>query len=154
MSLEMMCMEKLFAFAYLWAWDLDDEQVYRDILDNMFMNSPENELLLELEGLVSSYKESFFRIKRYFDYENASFDKNLFGKYLFEGLEKVYVSNKISIKEFSKRAYEIWNILPRDIVEEEPFFTLSYADDPLSWGDEKQTRDLYEKAFSFYKDIY
>ena len=74
MSLEMMCMEKLFAFAYLWAWDLDDEQVYRDILDNMFMNSPENELLLELEGLVSSYKESFFRIKRYFDYENASFD--------------------------------------------------------------------------------
>ena len=145
-------MERLYAYAYLWAWDLDREQVYRDMLDNMFMNSPENELLLELEGLVSSYKESFFRIKRYFDYENVNFDKGIFGKFLFEGLENVYVSNEIPIKEFAKRTYEIWKMLPRDIVDEEPFIILSYADEPLSWGDEVQTRNLYEKAFSFYKD--
>ena len=86
----MMSVEKLFAYAYLWAWNLDKEQVYRDVLDEMFMNSPENELLLELEGLVANFKESFFRIKRYFEFESEGFDKEIFGKCLFEGLEKVY----------------------------------------------------------------
>lgn len=145
-------MERLFAYAYLWAWDLDSDQAYRDLLDDMFINLPENELLIELEGVVSNSKESFFRIKRYFDHENASFDKILFGKTLFERLEKAYVSNEIPIKEFAKRAYGMWNMLPRDVVEEEPFFILSYADDSLSWGDEKQARNLYEKAFSYYAE--
>lgn len=36
-------------------------------------------------------------------------------------------------------------------VKGEPFHTLSYADDPLSWNDEKQTRKLYEELFEFYK---
>ena len=33
---------------------------------------------------------------------------------------------------------------------EEPFFALCYADDCLSYGDEKQCRDLYEAALSYY----
>lgn len=35
--------------------------------------------------------------------------------------------------------------------EEQPFWTLSYADDPLSWGDEEQSKALYEEAFDFYR---
>lgn len=31
-----------------------------------------------------------------------------------------------------------------------PFYILSYADDPLSWGDEKQARELYENAIGYY----
>ncbi len=32
------------------------------------------------------------------------------------------------------------------------FWTLSYADDPLSWGDEKQTSYTYERMLSYYRD--
>lgn len=34
---------------------------------------------------------------------------------------------------------------------EEPFHILSYADDCLSYGDEKQCRELYESMFAFYE---
>lgn len=33
----------------------------------------------------------------------------------------------------------------------EPFHTLSYDDNPLSWGDEEQTRKIYEDFFDFHK---
>lgn len=34
----------------------------------------------------------------------------------------------------------------------DPFFTMCYADDPLSWGDKDQTRELYEQMFRFYDE--
>lgn len=150
-DLEKLCMETLFACAYLWAWGLADKKDYLEILDELFAESPENACLLELEGLAADYRESFFRIKQYFDYETGSFDTERFGRSLFAGLEKAYFSGKWSMAEFAKRVYEIWSLLPGDIMHEEPFFSLMYADDPLSWGDEEETRRLYEEAFSYYK---
>lgn len=41
-------------------------------------------------------------------------------------------------------------LLPQETGQKEPFKALCYADDCLSWGDEKQTRELYEKAFQYY----
>jgi hypothetical protein len=35
----------------------------------------------------------------------------------------------------------------------EPFWTLSYADDPLSWGEERQTHEIYEKMFGYYENL-
>ena len=48
--------------------------------------------------------------------------------------------------------YSLWESLPGNIQNIEPFFTLSYADDPLSWGDEEQTRNIYEYMLNYYKD--
>ncbi|MGM0125067.1 hypothetical protein IGI37_002463 [Enterococcus sp. AZ194] len=76
----------------------------------------------------------------------------LFGQYLFEKLKKIYFSDELQIDEFGRKMYSIWNTyLPDCLAKEEPFWTLSYADDCLSYGDEKQTRELYEKAFDFYQ---
>lgn len=33
----------------------------------------------------------------------------------------------------------------------EPFVMLPYADEPLSWGDEKQSRELFQSMFDYYK---
>lgn len=46
--------------------------------------------------------------------------------------------------------YSLWQNLPEQISYVEPFYILSYADDPLSWGDEKQARELYENAIGYY----
>ncbi len=67
-------------------------------------------------------------------------------------MNQVYKTNTLDIREFADRCYKMWTVLPKDISMQEPFHTLSYADDCLSYGDEKQTRELYEKAFDFYKE--
>ena len=46
--------------------------------------------------------------------------------------------------------YLLWKSLPGEIQDKQPFFTLSYADDPLSWEDEKQTRFIYENMLNYY----
>ena len=65
---------------------------------------------------------------------------------MFCGLEAVYKLNSISITECGNRCYQLWTNLSY-VREMELFFTLSYADDCLSYGDEAQTRKLYEKLF-------
>ena len=126
-------------------------QEYNVHLDRLFSETPNNKILLELEECSNNYKETFARLKRYFEYETNAFDLYIFGKTLFNGLEIVYKSDVYTIAEFGKICYQLWNLLPGFLVQEQPFRTLSYADDPLSWGDEKQSRIMHEEAFRFYK---
>ena len=126
-------------------------QEYIVHLDRLFSETPNNKILLELEECSNNYKETFARLIRYFEYETNTFDSYIFGKTLFNGLEIVYKSDVYTIAEFGKICYQLWNLLPGFLVQEQPFRTLSYADDPLSWGDEKQSRIMYEEAFRFYK---
>ena len=117
-----MNLECLFAYAFLWAWGFCSMQEYNVHLDRMFSETPNNKILLELEESSNN-----------------------------NGLEIVYKSNVYTIAEFGKICYQLWKLLPEFLVQEQPFWTLSYADDPLSWGDEKQSRIIYEEAFRFYK---
>jgi hypothetical protein len=48
--------------------------------------------------------------------------------------------------------YNLWEDLPGQIQNIEPFWALCYADNPLSWGDEEQTRSIYENMMNFYED--
>lgn len=146
-----MKLEMLFAYAYLWAFGFCSMQEYNECLDKMFLETPDVDVLLELETCSFNYKDTFFRLKRYFEYESNSFDVYQFGKTLFTGLEIIYNSNLYPIAEYSKMTYELWNLLPGTLRDEQPFWALSYADEPLSWGDEQQTRAMYEEAFSFYR---
>lgn len=143
-------MEYLFAYSYLWAWGFCSMEEYNVQLDKLFCESPANEALLDLEECSSEIKDTFARLQRYFTYETNAFNSEKFGKTLFDGLEAVYSSGVYSIADFGQRCYKLWKMLPEHLIQEEPFFVLCYADDPLSWGDEKQTCKLYEEAFDFY----
>ena len=74
----------------------------------------------------------------------------MFGKLFLDELKVIYI--EMEIHSFAGKAYAAWNLIPKNIDQIEPFWTLSYADDPLSWGDEKQTREIYEKMFSYYEN--
>ena len=74
-----------------------------------------------------------------------------FGMILMDRLKTVY-ENCSDIKYFGSRMFSLWKSLPGNIQDIEPFWTLSYADDPLSWGDEEQTRNIYEYMLDYYKD--
>lgn len=143
--------EKLVALCYLWVFGLDDKDDYYTELDRLFMANPEDDLLLELEGLGDDRAAAWARL----EWVESLLNVDLFGKELFAALEKVYNENRFSLAEFGRRCYEMYFGLPYKPYQYEhiePFLTLTYATDPLSYGDEGHSRDLFEDAFNYYKE--
>ncbi len=141
-------MEELLVYAILLNEELVTENEYNKRLDELFFNDPENDDLLYLEW-ETDIKKAIIYVRTHIDYKNL--DLELFGKILIRKLKAVYV-NCLDIKCFASQMYSLWESLPGNIQNIEPFGTLCYADDPLSWGDEEQTRKIYENMLSYYKD--
>lgn len=140
--------EELLVYAILLYEDLVTENEYSKRLDELFLNDPENEDLLYLEW-ETDIKKAIIYIRTNIDYNNLDIER--FGRILINKLKAVYV-NCSDIKCFASRMYNLWESLPGGIQNIEPFWTLCYADDPLSWGDEEQTRNIYEYMLDYYKD--
>ena len=140
-------MEELLVFALLLCEGFDVEAEYGNRLDEMFLENPTDEMLLDLECMSSNIKQSVLHIIANFYFDD--FDHYVFGKLLMIKLKKLYACTKIEV--FARRMYSLWKRLPDNISCQQPFHTLSYADDPLSWGDEKQTRELYEDMLNYYE---
>ncbi len=144
-------MEKLIALCYLWTFGLGTKDDYSAELDSLFLENPDDDFLLELEGLGDDRAAARALISPFVETE---MDVDKFGKELFCGLEKFYSENCTSqayLATFGKMCYTMWQSFPASIDTKDPFLILCCADDPLSWGDEKQSRELYQKAFEHYK---
>jgi len=138
-------MEELIVYAVLCSVGYERYDEYREKLDQLFLQKPQDEVLLDLEG--RSYKDAMLHLVYWFN--EIQLDIVQFGKKLMNKLREIYVAES-NLEDFGKRAYRLWQYLPDELSKEEPFHILSYADDPLSWGDEKQCRELYEKALYYY----
>ena len=141
-------MEELLVYAILLYEGLVTENEYSKRLDELFLSNPEDDDLLYLEW-ETDIKKAIIYIRTHIDYNNLDLEQ--FGRRLISRLKVIYV-NCSDIKYFASRMYSLWESLPGSIQNIEPFWTLSYADDPLSWGDEEQTRNIYEKMLSYYND--
>lgn len=109
---------------------------YREALDNLFYYTPEDEILFDLEG--RDYKNAMLYLYQLMN--ELSFDIIKFGGQLMNELKTVYKES--NIVEFSKKMYDLWKLLLDKINNEKPFYTLNYASDCLSYGDEIQCREL------------
>ncbi len=141
-------MEELLAYAYLMGEGFNIESIYEEKLNELFLLNSDDEDLLELEFLSGDIRESVIYIRAHIDYNTL--DRKKFGKELMNLLKPIYKS--MDIHRFGSRMYSVWEGLAGNLQDEEPFSTLCYADDPLSWGDEKQTREIYEKMLSYYDE--
>ena len=141
-------MEELLVYAILLYEEFVTENEYNKRLDELFLNNPENDDFLYLEWETDITKAILY-VRTHIDYKNLNIER--FGQVLMSKLKTIYV-NCPDIKYFADRMYSLWESLPGNIRDIEPFRTLSYADDPLSWGDEKQTRNIYEHMLSYYKN--
>ncbi len=141
-------MEELFVYAILLYEDLVTENEYSKRLDELFLNNPENGDLLCLEW-ETDIKKAIIYIRAHIDYNNLEIER--FGRILMGKLKTAYV-NCPDIKCFASQMYSLWKSLPGNIQYIEPFWALCYADDPLSWGDEEQSRNIYEHMLDYYKD--
>lgn len=146
-------MEELLVYAILLYQKLVTESEYNERLDELFLSTPENDTLLyntllDLE-FETDIKKAIIYLRTHFDYINLNHEQ--FGKVLMSKLKKFYV-NCSDIKYFASRMFGLWESLPGNLQDMEPFWMLSYADDPLSWGDEEQTRNIYEHMLNYYKE--
>lgn len=141
-------MEELLVFAILLYEELVTKNEYSERLDELFLAHPENDDLLYLEW-ETDINKSIIYIRTHIDYNTLDYE--LFGKILMNKL-KVCYNNSSDLKSFADRMYGLWESLPGTIQDREPFFTLCYADDPLSWGDEQQTKNIYENMLNYYED--
>ena len=94
-------------------------------------------------------KKAIIYIRTHIDYNHLELER--FGRILMSKLKVVYI-NCSDIKYYASRMYSLWKSLPRNIQDTEPFWMLCYGDDPLSWGDEEQTRNIYEHMLDYYED--
>lgn len=141
-------MEELLVYALLLCEELVTENEYNKRLDELFLNDPENDDLLYLEW-ETDIKKAIIYVRTHIDCKNLDIER--FGRGLMSKLAVVY-TNCSDLKSFASRMYSLWENLPWNIQDIEPFWTLNYADDPFSWGDEKQTRNIYEHMLDYYKD--
>lgn len=139
-------MEELFLYALLLYEGLDLGKEYKGRLDELFVKRTNNESLADLKYLSNDIEASVIYIRTHFCYN--SFDYDTFGRMLMKKLRECY--DNMEIKIFASKMYSLWKNLPSNIQNQQPFFTLCYADAPLSWGDEKGARELYENMLSFY----
>lgn len=143
-------MEKLVALCCLWAFGLGTKEDYFTELDRLFLENPEDDFLLELEGLGGDRAAAWARLEWL---AGGSLNVDVFGKELFAALEKIYNENRLSLLEFGERSRRMWYWFPDKFHNNEPFYSLCYAHLPLDeYFDEKQTRELYQKAFDYYKE--
>ena len=140
-------MEELLVYAILLDEELITEKEYNRRLDELFLNAPENDDLLHLEW-ETDIRKAILYVKTHIDYKGL--DMARFGRLLMSKLKVIYLDCP-DIHFFAGRMYHLWQSLPGSIQDIEPFWTLCYADDPLSWGDEQQTRSIYEHMLDYYK---
>lgn len=142
-------MEELLVYAILLYEELITESEYSSRLDELFLSTPENEELLYLEW-ETDIKKAIIYIRTHMDYNNLDIER--FGRVLMGKLKVIY-GKCPDIRYFASRMYSLWESLPGNMQSIEPFWALCYADDPLSWGDEEQTRSIYEHMLSYYENI-
>lgn len=142
-------MQELLPYAYLMDLGLDADSVYLKCgvkLDGLLEKYPDDRDLQELE-YISDVGQTAEYILEHTDFPLINPD--CFGRTLMSLLTTIYESMDISV--FAKRMYELWQRLPESICHNEPFLTLNYGGDPLlGYGDERQTRQLYEKMLGYY----
>lgn len=144
-------MEELLAYVLLCYEGVLPRESYQEKLDALFLADPEDELLQELEWNSTDWKGTYAKVREYSAAHYETFRMERFGRPFLAALEALYRQRtRTEIRWFAGRMYDIWEGLPPWLQNVQPFWTLSYADDPLTWGDEKQTRKIYENMFRYY----
>ena len=140
-------MEFLYACCLLWALGFTAGESYADALHSSFRDRPESPTLFALEEAFPDTGRSLSLLEAVCTAEGSGFSQAAFAKALFTGLRAVYTENHFALPSFGQKCYVLWKALPSSLRDQEPFLTLSYAQDSLSWGDETAMRAHLEAAF-------
>ena len=150
-------MEKLTGLLLLYLSGFGSAESYFAEPDKLFTERPDDEFLFELEDCLKDLRGHWARVSELLECSSGKdLDIELFGRKNFGGLEKYFDENvgtgKITLCDFGRRCYKLWLLFPWNICNDDPFVILCYADEPLDYGDEKQSMELYRRAFDYFKE--
>ena len=143
-------MEELLAYAILLYEGIVTEEEYQEWLHALFLAYPDDRTLLDLE-CETNIQEAVIYIRTRADHGYLVLHPETFGRALMEKLRDYY-ARCTDLRQCGRKMYSLWESLPGNLQNMEPFWSLCYADDPLTWGDEAQTRSLYETMLSYYEE--
>lgn len=143
-------MEELLAYAILLYEGIVTEEEYQERLHALFLAHPDDRTLLDLE-CETNIQEAVIYIRTQLDYGYIGLHPETFGRTLMKKLKDCY-DRCTDLRQFGSKMHSVWESLPGNLQNMEPFWSLCYADDPLSWGDEAQTRSLYGTMLSYYEE--
>ena len=129
-------------YLYIVGYEKYDE--YNETLNSLLLDNSNDDIFIDLK--VRDYKDAMLHLYALID--TYHLDLIRFGRQLMIQIKSIYEES--DLVEFGNKMYDLWNHLPNTISYKEPFYTLSYADDCLSYGNKKQCCELYEKAFHYY----
>jgi len=86
--------EKLFVYALLLSVGFESKSDYGEYLDMLFMETPDDDLLLELEWMFSDTQKSVSTILQHCN--NCKIDYDVFGAFLCEKLKDIYLQLDIA----------------------------------------------------------
>jgi len=143
-------MESLLAYAFLLDVGLISSSNYTKYLNKLFGEASHDEFLLELQWCSSNIQKTTYLI-----FERAKTNEvnyHAFGESLMKLLKESYAQTD-NLNDFSLKMISIYHKLPQELIQVEPFWSMSYAGEPLSWSppDVEQTKEIYEKMFNFYQ---
>ena len=140
-------MEELYVYCLLYIIGIDCDDEYKNALDRLYLENPEDEELLDLEG--REYKDAMLHLNALMNdaVSEQKLDTEAFGKCLMSKLIPVYEGH--DIYSFSRKLFELWTLLPENIQDQEPFHIFSYAVE-YTENDERCGRQLCEKALFYY----
>lgn len=145
-------MEKLTALCCLWISGFCEKADYERELDKQFLENPESDLLLELEGLSGDKQGTLSMLTACINDEN----EDEFGRELFARVELYYaVTDIMRLKQLADRLWSvICAVVPFESRCSEPYYYFDYASELLDpdWGDEQRAREYYQTVFDHFKE--
>jgi len=114
---------------------------YISRLHELFLENPDDALLLELEECTSSVKDTAAKLLALEGTADAAAAE------IIPCLERAYFSGCYSLSEFHLLAARICSLLPEHISEAEPFRTLYYIGYYEEYTGEARVREMYEQFF-------
>lgn len=144
-------MEELLALAILSREDIVPSEEYEKKLDGMFLSLSLNDdiydMLLNLE--YESLETAASYIISNMNYN--AFNDKIFGKILMERLKLYYEENFYRIDTAAYKMFVIWESLPWNLQDKEPFASLNHVGDPLSYKDETMARNICDRLLNYYE---
>ena len=109
-------MEELIVYAVLCSIGYEKYDEYKEKLDQLFLQNPQDEVLLDLEG--RAYKDAMLHLCYLFNEMQLDIDK--FSRKLMSKLKGIYIAEN-NLAEFGKRCINYGSIYPRKYLKKNRF---------------------------------
>ena len=107
-------LEKIYALVLSLQSEIISLTEYNNLLDSLFLENPESELLIDLEFASNNLSETINIVNGFIFKTKQQLNFDAFGSALFDKIYWLYRKNSLPLDEFGRRAYHVWNLLPEE----------------------------------------